>query len=69
MAETLIDFDLIRLKISLRDENLSHDYEKLEHTKLSSLITPYCIEFKNDDIKRRYVELFNHICGTFAVFI
>lgn len=64
MAKPLIDFDLIRSKISLRDENLSHDFEKLDHQKIASLITPYCIQFKNDDIKRRYIELFNHLCGT-----
>jgi alanine dehydrogenase len=45
MAETLIDFDLIRLKISLRDENLSHDYQKLGASKI--IFTYYALLYSD----------------------
>lgn len=67
MTKPLIDFDLIRSKISIRDENL-FDNQGKDYKKIATLISPYCIPFQNDAIKRNYIELFNHICGTLQYF-
>lgn len=68
MTKPLIDFDLIRSKISIRDENLFDNKPRGEYHKIASLISPYCISYTDDAVKRQYVQLFNHICGTLQYF-
>lgn len=68
MEQPLIDFDLIRSKISIRDENLSNNDQTKQYKKIASLITPYCLSFKDDETRRKYIELFNHLCGTLQYF-
>lgn len=68
MTESLINFDQIRLKISLRDENLSNNDIEKQPKKIAALINPFILNFANSKDKENYITVFKHLFETLEFF-